>query len=83
MTDCALNTEQTQSQIPNEPSFICLSEGSHPHPTNCDKYFVCANGKPHAFICSPGMHFDKRTGQCDIPDVVKCERNSEQELWSD
>ncbi|KAJ6627763.1 putative chitinase 10, partial [Pseudolycoriella hygida] len=80
LTDCTPNTEHPPPEIPGEPEFRCAVDGTHPHPSNCATYFICANGNAQEFSCSPGLHFNNRTGQCDFPDVANCERDNFKKL---
>jgi len=76
LTDCTVNPEEPAPEIPVEPGFNCPGDGTHAHPSSCSIYFICANGQPHEFSCSSGLQFNERTGQCDFPDVVGCNRES-------
>lgn len=82
LTDCTPNPEHPPPEHPEEPGFTCTVDGTHPHPSNCESYFICANGQPHEFTCSPGLHFNDRIGQCDFPEVANCERENYRRLWS-
>jgi len=81
LTDCPLG-EGTTTQGVDDPvittttqaSFVCPSDGYHPHPTTCSSYIVCASGVPYFFSCSDGLHFNANTGQCDLPSNANCSR---------
>jgi Chitin binding Peritrophin-A domain len=40
----------------------------------CQKYYVCADGKPVAHYCFPGQEWHLKDGRCDFPANAKCVR---------
>ena len=48
---------------PNEPN---------PDPTDCSKFYLCANGVPHALACQPGTLFSPSLMTCDHAANVDC-----------
>ncbi|RZF37925.1 hypothetical protein LSTR_LSTR005425 [Laodelphax striatellus] len=42
-------------------------------PTNCQKYFLCINGRPRLFSCGEGQAFNDLTNSCDgLENVTGC-----------
>jgi len=79
MTNCALPPPGDDGTTPNpgDPTttpipFTCPSDGHHRHPTDCRSFIVCASGTPWFFSCSDGLHFNKSTNQCDLPQNAGC-----------
>lgn len=46
---------------PNPPVFL-------PHPTDCSRFFQCANGRPVEISCPPGQEWSQENGWCDWPE---------------
>ncbi|GAB0090135.1 hypothetical protein DMENIID0001_048240 [Sergentomyia squamirostris] len=40
--------------------------------SNCEKYYICANGIPYQHHCAPGVHWDYIHNQCDFPGKAFC-----------
>lgn len=57
---------------PDEP-FSCPFDGIHPHPRECNEYYICANNDPHLMRCSPGLYFNVLILQCDFSENVVCD----------
>jgi Chitin binding Peritrophin-A domain len=47
----------------------------HPHPFNCNRYFLCFWGILHERLCAPDLHYNRVTTQCMIPEQAGCEIN--------
>ena len=47
----------------------------HPHPFTCTKYVLCFYGNPIERLCAPGLHFNRRTEQCMLPQLAQCQEN--------
>ncbi|XP_040164213.1 uncharacterized protein LOC120900803 [Anopheles arabiensis] len=43
------------------------------HPTMCDVYYRCLNGRLWARQCPAGLYFDTDRAQCNLAEVVSCE----------
>ncbi|KAH8307478.1 hypothetical protein KR044_013051, partial [Drosophila immigrans] len=43
-----------------------------PSKTSCDKYFLCANGKPTNYTCAEGLLFSTKCNCCDYPSKSDC-----------
>ncbi|XP_050067354.1 uncharacterized protein LOC126556174 [Anopheles maculipalpis] len=43
------------------------------HPTLCDVYYRCLNGRLWIRQCPTGLFFDPERSQCNLPDFVSCE----------
>ncbi|GFS17185.1 chitinase-3-like protein 1 [Elysia marginata] len=48
------------------------SDGLHPHPTDCSKYYNCHNGNGVATACPPGTLFNIDRQYCDWENNVAC-----------
>ncbi|XP_046449866.1 uncharacterized protein LOC124198204 [Daphnia pulex] len=58
--------------LPSE--FVKDLNPKYPHPTNCQKYYVCLKGvTPVEQNCYPGEVFNNNSKQCDLPEnVIQC-----------
>ncbi|XP_028173148.1 putative uncharacterized protein DDB_G0282133 isoform X3 [Ostrinia furnacalis] len=60
---------------PNEAPEICAAEDSDgvliAH-DNCNKFYVCGQGKPFPISCPSGLLYNPHKGVCDWPDNVEC-----------
>ncbi|XP_055531829.1 uncharacterized protein LOC129722421 [Wyeomyia smithii] len=43
-----------------------------PHPTNCQKFLKCANGRGFEIDCPIGQEWAASLNRCDFPSVAKC-----------
>lgn len=48
----------------------------HPHPYDCDKYFLCFNGTAYERECHYGLHWSVENEWCDYPENVNCNATS-------
>jgi len=57
-----------------ESSSDCPLEGMLflPHPTDCAKYYVCANGEEFISDCAAGLLFDPQLTKCNVAEEVNC-----------
>lgn len=60
--------------------FLCTRDGFYfgPHPSDCQKYFICANRKIHLHQCGFGIHWNYAHSQCDLSDRAMCYARSQQ-----
>lgn len=79
-------TTTRKPQIPNEsipPSDdddqhpVTCSEQFSPHPSDCNKYYLCDNGHPLLQSCPAGLHWNKQSNNCDWPLNAKCEESEQ------
>ncbi|XP_063830120.1 uncharacterized protein LOC135079394 [Ostrinia nubilalis] len=60
---------------PNEAPEICAAEDSDgvliAH-DNCNKFYVCGQGKPFPISCPSGLLYNPHKGVCDWPENVEC-----------
>lgn len=64
----------------NDDDDICagVPEGTVPDPKSCEGFYVCQEGEePKLGKCPNGMWFDRERLQCDFPEFVKCDLESE------
>merc|ERR1719167_1441407 len=50
-----------------------LGDGPNPHPSDCNKFYNCANGVPHTVSCPSGLYFKPNLKICDWPSSSGCE----------
>lgn len=50
------------------------SEQFAPHPTDCNKYYLCEHGRPLEQSCPPSLHWNANGNICDWPRNAKCEQ---------
>ncbi|RXG54220.1 hypothetical protein Avbf_11173 [Armadillidium vulgare] len=70
VVDCA---KRVKLQEPTFPSEICPRRHgffADPDPTICDIFYTCKNGRHTKTPCSPGLHFDEKTGTCAWPNIA-------------
>lgn len=62
--------------VPNdfEEPTTC-SEQFASHPLDCNKYYLCDNGRPIVQSCPPGLHWNNDQRNCDWPHSAKCEES--------
>ncbi|KAF5303798.1 hypothetical protein FQR65_LT08134 [Abscondita terminalis] len=60
--------EVEHEEIPEK----CESGVYLPDPTNCASYYRCVLGELKKERCAGGLHWNKRTGNCDWPDAADC-----------
>jgi len=78
LTDCPLPPDETTPNPEDpgngttNPPFSCPSDGHFPHPTTCSSFIICAAGNPTFMNCSPGLHFNRATNNCDFPSNANC-----------
>ncbi|KAI8795744.1 dentin sialophosphoprotein [Biomphalaria glabrata] len=61
-----------------EDGSVCKSGSDFaPHPTSCDKFYQCANGKPFMIVCPKGLVFNTKYSICDWPSNVDCPSDSD------
>lgn len=73
-------------QSNNPTVFVCSRANFYfaPHPTNCQKYFICSNGQIHEHQCGYGVHWDHIQSQCEFAERAKCfARNQHQQQDND
>ena len=51
-------------------------EGFFPDPTDCSKFYQCANYLAWEHQCPGKLYFNKATAQCDFPENVDCQQDS-------
>lgn len=76
-------TTTIRPQIPHEsipstdddsqPPATC-SEQFTPHPSDCNKYYLCDNDHPLLQSCPAGLHWNKQSKNCDWPRNANCEK---------
>jgi len=49
-----------------------LGDGPNPHPSDCNKFYNCANGVPHTVSCPNALHFNPNLKICDWPSSSGC-----------
>lgn len=52
------------------------SEQFSPHPTDCNKYYLCNLGHPLEQSCPHGLHWNNIQKNCDWPRNVNCEASA-------
>lgn len=54
--------------------FVCTRNGFYyaPHPSDCQKYFICTNREIHVHQCGFGIHWNYIHSQCDLSDRGMC-----------
>ncbi|XP_069691014.1 protein obstructor-E-like isoform X2 [Periplaneta americana] len=48
------------------------------HPFDCEFYFTCMKGVARCTRCPDGLHWNTKTGKCDVPERAGCSVNQEQ-----
>lgn len=64
---------------PNIPSgYLCTLDGFYfvPHPTVCERYFICVDRRIHFHQCGSGIHWDYVYEQCNFPQRTYCYANA-------
>lgn len=58
----------------NPSVFACSRDDFYfaPHPTNCQKYFICFNHQLREHQCGNGLQFDFALSQCEFIERAKC-----------
>lgn len=58
----------------NPSVFACSRDDFYfaPHPTNCQKYFICFNYQLREHQCGNGLQFDFALSQCEFIERAKC-----------
>merc|ERR1719348_2278189 len=51
----------------------------HPHPSECNLYYMCAGLKPVLMSCPGDLFFDPSLNVCNWPDQVDCQSQTEEE----
>ena len=52
---------------------VCKNQNGPNHdPADCSKFYLCANGVPHALVCQSGTLFSAVLMTCDHADNVQC-----------
>ncbi|XP_012942906.1 probable serine/threonine-protein kinase clkA [Aplysia californica] len=54
-----------------------------PHPTDCQKFYQCAHGKPFLQTCSSSLHFNPTMNVCDWPYNAGCKSESSNNNYND
>ncbi|KAG5678603.1 hypothetical protein PVAND_008264 [Polypedilum vanderplanki] len=49
----------------------------HPHPYACDLFYMCFWGELILRSCAPGLHYNRNTTQCMLPELAGCEFQTE------
>lgn len=58
---------------PEAASFFGDEYRFYRHPSDCQKYFICINGRPRLLNCGEGNAFNDDIGACDgIENVTSC-----------
>lgn len=62
----------TSPHNPNLP--MCTKDGLYfaPHPTDCQKYFICEGHRVHSHQCGTGIHWDYIFSQCVHAETAFC-----------
>lgn len=65
-SSCVADSTCTAPAPTPTTDFNCVGNGYYPHPTDCNKYYVCLDGDAYAASCSDytGTHFDAASGLC-------------------
>lgn len=55
-------------------NFRCPARGTSfvAHPTDCESYLLCYNGRQHTRRCPSNLRFDRFRGSCDVAERVDC-----------
>jgi len=73
--DCKQDTIKTIRDVEPTPSptFKCPEEqGFYSNPTDCSKFYLCANYLAWEQQCPGKLLFNKAINQCDFPEKVDC-----------
>ncbi|XP_076659085.1 peritrophin-1-like [Halictus rubicundus] len=68
--------------VPAVPAVVCSEdqvEGKieyHPHPCNCNTYYVCLGTEPIPMPCPRGLHWNQKKEICDFPGPAHCRKAS-------
>lgn len=57
---------------PGGGEFTCPGDGFFRHPTDCSRFYQCANGVAHPHQCGDGLYFDPSINACNWPQLVQC-----------
>lgn len=52
------------------------SEQFASYPADCNKYYLCDNGRPLVQSCPPGLHWNNNQRNCDWPLSANCEEST-------
>lgn len=74
-------TTRQPSSIDFEPPQAPAAESTctelfAPNPNDCNKYYLCDNGRPLVQSCPPGLHWNKNLKICDWPESAGCQSGS-------
>lgn len=66
----------------NPTTFACSRDDFYfaPHPTSCQKYFICSNRQLHEHQCGSGIQWDYIRSQCEHIERATCFGRAQQQL---
>lgn len=67
-------TSETVPFDSEEPT--TCSEQFASYPADCNKYYLCDNGRPLVQSCPPGLHWNNNQRNCDWPHSANCEEST-------
>lgn len=69
----------------NPTTFACSRDNFYfaPHPTSCQKYFICTNRRLHEHQCGNGIQWDFINARCDFIETASCFSRSQQQQEND
>jgi len=73
VVDCYDRKELQQPSFPTPQCPRLYGTFADPDPSVCDTYYNCLDGQPNKVVCSPGLHFDEKAGNCAWPRDAKRE----------
>lgn len=59
-----------------ETSHDCIIDNElhlFPSAVDCERYFICHNGRVFRMQCKPGFHFNAAANYCDVPNEAGCQ----------
>lgn len=74
-TPASVNLQQQQVEIEVDQvnEFKCSSpDGFHRHPTNCNLFYHCANGRAYEKKCPAELYFNEKTLTCERNPPESC-----------
>ena len=72
MSGTGLQVQQLSLSIPGGVVTCTDPNGFYAHPTDCQKYYQCANGIPYEYTCHPGTLWNTNINSCDWEANVQC-----------
>ncbi|KAL0268222.1 UNVERIFIED_CONTAM: hypothetical protein PYX00_010247 [Menopon gallinae] len=55
----------------------CTNGQYYPHPTSCNLFYICVNGRPITQNCAPGLHWNQAQQICDWSHNVPCTKTQQ------